>query len=303
MTLIRDQEVASKVLGRYLGKYPAVVVDNRDPQKKYRVKVRCDAIFPTEVTELPVITDWCLPNLPAGHFFVPANGDEVWVEFQQGHLDYPIWSGMFTDPEGPKLKGALTIGALAGGSSNNIPADFVSEFSAYYPYVHTILSPNGKHYIAMVDAPTKNLIRVLSAAGFKIEVDEEVGTLTVEHANGSKALIDATGVTVTAVVGAVTLEDPIGAKVKLDLGKAAIGISGAELFDLVDQLIDQTKTMAEKAANMATQDSTHVHPTAVGPSGPPTNAANYVQLAADFTAAATAITAIKTTLSTVKGSL
>ena len=45
-------------------------------------------------------TTWALPCVPfaginAGFFAVPAIGSAVWIEFEQGDPDYPIWAGCF----------------------------------------------------------------------------------------------------------------------------------------------------------------------------------------------------------------
>jgi uncharacterized protein involved in type VI secretion and phage assembly len=53
---------------------------------------------------------WALPCLPfagiqSGMFVVPAIGSTVWIEFEQGNPDYPIWVGCFwpTAAEVPAL--------------------------------------------------------------------------------------------------------------------------------------------------------------------------------------------------------
>jgi hypothetical protein len=69
-------------MGDYTGKYRAVVVDNADPLAENRLLVN----VPEVGTE-----GWAKP-LDHGHE-VPAVGAEVWVEFEHGEADYPIWDG------------------------------------------------------------------------------------------------------------------------------------------------------------------------------------------------------------------
>jgi hypothetical protein len=76
---------------------------------------------------------------------------------------------------------------------------------------------------------------------------------------------------------------------KIDSPKIAFGSGGVELLDLVSQLADLVKTIA-------TENSTEVHPTAVGPSGPPNNAGAY-------TSAASKAGSIKSKVDSIKGSL
>jgi hypothetical protein len=71
------------------GKYRGVVQNNDDPMELGRVQ----ALVPDLSHELLA---WALPCLPsAGPYAVPAVGASIWVEFEGGDLDSPIWSGCF----------------------------------------------------------------------------------------------------------------------------------------------------------------------------------------------------------------
>lgn len=79
---------------RYYGKYRSVVVNNVDPQRLGRIQVQVPEIGP-----LPLMT-WAMPCLPVGGlqmgvFAVPLIKTGVWVEFEQGDPDYPIWTGCY----------------------------------------------------------------------------------------------------------------------------------------------------------------------------------------------------------------
>ena len=151
-------------------------------------------------------------------------------------------------------------------------------------------------------------VTVKSAFGDMLSVSKIDGIQTSTPAAGGTSIsckagkVDITAaldITVTSSSGSLALEGS-GGKAKLGTGK--VGLGGAvELLDLFDQTLAQISTMAEKATSMATDDSTHIHGTGVGPSSPPTTASAYVALAADFTAAKAAIEAIKTQLGTIKG--
>lgn len=84
------------VLGRWYGKYEAVVTDNADPLEIGRVKVKVPAVLGEDVE-----SGWALPcaafggGKDRGMLFVPEVGDTVWVEFAAGDLSRPIWSGAF----------------------------------------------------------------------------------------------------------------------------------------------------------------------------------------------------------------
>jgi uncharacterized protein involved in type VI secretion and phage assembly len=79
---------------RFYGKYRATVLNNVDPMQIGRIQV----IVPDVSTVLP--TSWALPCFPTGGIqmgvvSVPLIGAGVWVEFEQGDPDYPIWVGCY----------------------------------------------------------------------------------------------------------------------------------------------------------------------------------------------------------------
>lgn len=79
---------------QFFGKYRGTVANNVDPMQLGRLQ----AIVPDVAGSIP--TSWALPCLPmtgiqAGVFVLPAIGAGVWIEFEQGNPDYPIWTGGF----------------------------------------------------------------------------------------------------------------------------------------------------------------------------------------------------------------
>jgi uncharacterized protein involved in type VI secretion and phage assembly len=78
---------------KYYGKYRGTVINNLDPMQMGRIMV----IVP-DVSVIP--SSWAMPCVPVagiqtGMYAVPIIGSGVWVEFEQGDPDYPIWSGCF----------------------------------------------------------------------------------------------------------------------------------------------------------------------------------------------------------------
>jgi len=74
------------------GKYRGVVINNNDPMRMGRIQVQ----VPTLPDVIPTI--WAMPcapvNLPRKMgSALPKIGAGVWVEFEAGDLNYPIWSG------------------------------------------------------------------------------------------------------------------------------------------------------------------------------------------------------------------
>jgi len=77
------------------GKFRALVSKINDTEENMgRIKVKCPAIY--GVNESP----WCTPCMPCvgdniGIFMFPTIGDSVWIEFEEGDVDFPIWVGGF----------------------------------------------------------------------------------------------------------------------------------------------------------------------------------------------------------------
>jgi len=83
---------------RFYGKYRGVVTDNHDPLMQGRLRARVPAVFGDQET------GWALPCTPyggkdVGFFFIPPVGSNVWIEFEGGSTEVPIWSGCFWGPE------------------------------------------------------------------------------------------------------------------------------------------------------------------------------------------------------------
>jgi uncharacterized protein involved in type VI secretion and phage assembly len=81
-------------MGTFFGKYRGTVLNNVDPMQMGRLMVQ----VPDVSNVLP--STWAMPCVPfagiqSGMFAIPAIGSGVWVEFEQGNSDYPIWVGCF----------------------------------------------------------------------------------------------------------------------------------------------------------------------------------------------------------------
>lgn len=79
---------------QFFGKYRGKVENNVDPLFQGRVQVRVPAVLGEGRMS------WAMPSVPyagpqVGFFAIPPTGANVWVEFEGGDTDYPIWSGCF----------------------------------------------------------------------------------------------------------------------------------------------------------------------------------------------------------------
>lgn len=96
----------------WAGKYKAFVRDNKDPENRGRIRVFCPQIM--GAADSPDCwLGWAEPCFPwlggmnTGDCGPPLTGEEqrssfgnewygVWIEFEMGHQDFPVWVGTFT---------------------------------------------------------------------------------------------------------------------------------------------------------------------------------------------------------------
>ena len=79
---------------KYWGKYRGMVINNVDPMQMGRLMVQVP-----DVTSL-IPGTWAMPCVPVagiqnGMVALPMIGSGVWVEYEQGDPDFPIWVGCF----------------------------------------------------------------------------------------------------------------------------------------------------------------------------------------------------------------
>jgi hypothetical protein len=79
---------------KFYGKYRGKVENNLDPLQQGRLQVSCPAVYGEGTLS------WAMPCVPfagsmVGFFALPPKDANVWVEFEAGDPDYPIWSGCF----------------------------------------------------------------------------------------------------------------------------------------------------------------------------------------------------------------
>lgn len=78
--------------GQFYGKYQGTVTNNQDTEDLGRIKARVPAVFGDGES------GWAKPCVPfsgdgLGFFVLPDEGASVWIEFELGDSEYPIWSG------------------------------------------------------------------------------------------------------------------------------------------------------------------------------------------------------------------
>jgi uncharacterized protein involved in type VI secretion and phage assembly len=165
---------------KYFGKYRGIVVNNVDPMQIGRIQ----ALVP-DVSNI-MLTSWAMPCVPVagkqmGAYFVPQIGSGVWIEFEHGDPDYPVWVGCFWGivAEVPSL-------ALAG-----IPAS---------PNIVLQTAAQNSVVISDLPGPTGGIM-LKSTTGASIIVNDT----GIYIQNGKGASIVMTGPTVTINNGALVV--------------------------------------------------------------------------------------------------
>jgi len=115
----------------FYGKYRGIVTDNDDPNGLGRIRVKVQDVLGDQES------GWALPATPyagngVGLYLIPPVNAFVWVEFEHGDPDYPIWTGCFwgtidsVPGSGPDVKvlktdiATITINDSASDSSITI---------------------------------------------------------------------------------------------------------------------------------------------------------------------------------------
>ncbi|MUL34948.1 phage baseplate assembly protein V [Gloeocapsopsis dulcis] len=166
--------------GKFYGKYRGTVVNNIDPLQMGRLILQ----IPDVLSNTPCT--WAMPCLPVagqqmGMYVIPPINAGVWVEFEQGDPDHPIWVGCWWG-------NAAEVPSLALAAPPAIP--------------NIVLQTTGQNTILISDVPgPTGGIMLKSTTGAMILVNDTGITIS----NGKGATIVMAGPTITINNGALTI--------------------------------------------------------------------------------------------------
>ena len=251
-------QVAQEVQRKYYGKFRGFVTDNKDPDKRARLKLTVPSALGAAETA------WALPCLPFGGladhglFLVPEVGAQLWVEFEEGELSKPIWTGTFWQQAGDP------------------PAESGEKDA---PTTRLLKTPGG-HLLRFDDEKGKEKLQILHPTGAEIAIDDK-GTITLTDANGGKVTLDAdsgklliedaNGNSLTLDANGTRVEDANGNRI--EMAAAGITVAGQKVVIKGQQVMlagDGGEPIL-KGQSFLTLFATHMHPTSLlgAPTGPP----------------------------------
>ncbi len=160
---------------RFYGKFRGLVTDNHDPLMTGRIRASVPDVMGDGDS------GWALPAAPfggsaAGFFALPSVGSGVWIEFEHGDPDFPIWSGSWW------------------GAATDVPPDLLVP-----PYQKLLIQTAGGHSITIDDTPGVGGITLKTSTGQKISLS----ALGIEISNGMGASIKLQGPSVSVNDGAL----------------------------------------------------------------------------------------------------
>ncbi|WP_338813216.1 phage baseplate assembly protein V [Bernardetia sp. Wsw4-3y2] len=97
------QEQGLEQTGRFYGLYQGIVIENEDPEKRGRLKVKIPSVLANQVFEKWIYGKSIFNGNTIGIWAIPSVGSGVWITFINGDPTMPIWEmGWFSDKEIPK---------------------------------------------------------------------------------------------------------------------------------------------------------------------------------------------------------
>lgn len=190
----------------FFGKYRAVVSDNKDPLFIGRIRAKVSEVLGERES------GWAMPCVPfagagMGFFAIPKVGAGVWLEFEKGDPDFPIWTGGWW------------------GSAAEVPPVAL----APVPYKTLVIKTEGGTSLILDDTPGTGGITLETPGGQKLKlsglgvelVDGQGGTgITISTALGQKLKLTPAGIEIDdGQGGSIKMQGP-----QVDINSGALQV-------------------------------------------------------------------------------
>jgi hypothetical protein len=240
--------LVERVERRFYGKYRGFVVDDKDPSQLARLKLRVPSVLGEDV-----VTGWANPCVPYGGLadqgvlFLPKRDAGVWVEFEEGDLEFPIWVGTFWSRDS-KGSGLPRPNASDGSEAGDVQD----------PVTRKIIKTAAGHTLQFEDADGKEAVLLRDGRnGHRVVLDAD-GVALVDGIHGHEVRLTSKGISITDGVNKNTI---------------VLGSDGIGLGEGADQSIVLGDSLKSAITSFITDLNLHTHPSGAGPTGPPAKAA------------------------------
>lgn len=158
---------------KYYGKYPALVMENTVPEgeddygdHRGELKLQIPGILeedPDSEGAQRALQVRAKPCLHSGFFVIPENESQVWVEFVEGDINTPVWTGVWY----PQDDSPAT-------TDDEAPTEF-----------QKVIRTASGHVIQLDDTDDDQKIVIKHMQGSLINIDKD-GHIAIEHKDGFK---------------------------------------------------------------------------------------------------------------------
>ncbi len=242
---------------KFYGKYAGLVVENpnaTDETKKADGRGWVLVAVPSIYGEGIAVR--ARPCLPYGHFYLPPPGTKVWVEFEAGDTGYPIWAGVWYPDE------------TAPEETRTTP---LTERVIQTPFGHTLHLSDNKDEEKITLRHGKNAFLSLTKDGSALLSNNTGANLFLDADGKAATLQNAAGHLITMGEDAILIAGKDGAVIEIKgdtvtILAAKVNLSGTSVA-LGAGAMEPT-IMGTQFKILWTLLMTHIHPTAMGPTGP-----------------------------------
>lgn len=200
--------------GRFYGKYRGVVITNLDPEFRGRIM--------PYVPHIPgSLLNWAEPCVPygglnVGFYAIPPMGASVWIEFEGGNPNYPIWSGCFWEI------GEFLIPVIKNPLNPSLVKVFKTFFSTFI--MDDTPLTGGITLEVLPPAVSLPVTMIFDVTGATINTGASTLKLTAEAIAATSIDISQTAAASASTTAGATVSIKAGADASMEAG-AAVGIS------------------------------------------------------------------------------
>lgn len=255
--------IVERIEHRFHGKYRGFVVDNEDPAKLGRLRLRVPSVLGRDV-----VTGWAMPCVPYGGaadqglLFLPDRDAGVWVEFEEGDLEFPIWVGTFWSRPGAETE--LPRPNDAAGTAAATAQD---------PATRKIIKTAKGHTLQFEDAGGKEAVLLHDGANKHVLSFDGDGISLVDGRHQHEIRLTADGIRISDGLHAGNTVELSAAGIVIQdahQNKIVMGSGGIQIGEGATQALVLGTALKSAVTGFITALNTHTHLGNLGaPTSPP----------------------------------